>query len=170
VARDAKGRFLKGSGGPPAPGSRVLDKDNGYDALLERLRQGAARLTVGIHEAEGSVDHGDGVTVAEIGEFHEFGLGVPRRSFIADWADEGKAEHDDQLRKMAIAIVKGSVPSARVGLERLGNLYVGEVQRRIAGRIDPPLEQATIDRKGSSVPLIDKGILRSSVTFKVVGE
>lgn len=153
-------------------GGAVRDRDRGWKRTLRRLF-GARRpvtLSVGIHEDKGggaAKEGADGLTVAQVGAFHEFGLGVPRRSFIADWADENEARHKSQLAKMAKAVAKGAVPSVEVGLERLGNLYVGEVQRRIAAGIDPPLAQSTIDRKGSSVPLIDTGQLRSSITYKV---
>ena len=49
----------------------------------------------------------------------------------------------------------------------LGELVKGEVQRRIAELKTPPNAPATIARKGSSNPLIDKGVLRASATYKV---
>jgi hypothetical protein len=41
------------------------------------------------------------------------------------------------------------------------------MQQRIADRIDPPNAASTIKRKGSSVPLIDEGILRTSILGQV---
>lgn len=151
----------------------VKDTDHGYAKLLDRMRKAATpgELTVGIHEAEGSepkeagTDGEDepGLTVADVGSFHEFGLGVPRRSFVADWADENKAEHEEALSKMAQAVVRGAVPDTETALARLGERFVGEVQKRIADGIEPPLAQSTIDRKGSSKPLIATDQLRSSI-------
>jgi hypothetical protein len=158
--------------------NNVRDIDRGFAAMLRRLTRAAQEheLTVGIHEVEGSEPkkESDGetgpATLAEIASYHEFGLGVPRRSFIADWADENKARHEEQLRKMAQAIVAGKVDSPETGLARLGALYVGEVQRRIAQGIDPPLAESTIKRKGSSKPLIDTGQLRTAITYYVDGK
>ncbi len=149
--------------------AKVSDKDNGYAALLGRLRKASetTRLTVGIHESEGAAAAEDGATVAEIGTYHEFGLGVPQRSFIADWADETEDEHKAQLAQMAKAVVDGKVDSLEHGLERLGNRYVGEVQKRIAEGIEPELAESTIKAKGSSVPLINTGQLRSAISFYV---
>lgn len=176
--------------------ARVTDVDLGYREMFKRLRQTAASpgyLTVGIHEMEGAAaktvrahkggedaDAGEGadedddeedksepLTLLEVAAIHEFGLGVPRRSFIADWADENRENHYRQLLKMAKAIVKGKVASLDQAFERLGNLYVGEVQKRIAQGIEPPLAQSTIDRKGSSKPLIDTGQLRSSIRYRI---
>ena len=49
----------------------------------------------------------------------------------------------------------------------LGQKYVGQIQARISAGIPPPLAESTIARKGSSVPLIDTGQLRSAVTYEV---
>jgi hypothetical protein len=149
--------------------SRVTDTDKGYAAMRRRVTGAQAQLTVGIHEAEGaaSKEGADGTTVLEVAAYHEFGLGVPRRSFIADWEDEAAEKHKQQLSAKAKAVIAGTVPSVEQGLERLGNLYVGEVQKRIADGIDPPLAESTIRRKDSSKPLIDTGQLRSSIAYRV---
>lgn len=169
AVRDARGRFVKGGGAR----GEVRDIDKGHKALMNRLLHRAGDLTVGIHAAEGAVpkkggaddaDSEEGLTVVEVGTFHEFGLGVPRRSFIADWEDENEAKHKAQLRQMAQAVVTGKVESVEQGLARLGTLYQAEVQKRISDGIEPPLAESTIRRKGSSKPLIDTGQLRSSIT------
>lgn len=148
----------------------VRDSDRGFAALLKRMRRAASptELTVGVHEAEGSAEHGDGATILDIAVVHEFGLGnVPRRSFIGDWQDETEQEHAAAIRAVAKAVVAGDVESVEQGAERLGLRFVGEVQRRIAEGIDPPLDPATVARKGSSTPLIDTGQLRTSITYRV---
>lgn len=145
----------------------IEDVDHGFDALLKRVLDAEAVLTVGVHEAEGAAEHDGGVTLAEIASFHEYGLGVPRRSFIADWEDENRDRHKAQLRAMAKAVIDGKLPSVENALERLGLLYVGEIQRRIAQGIAPELAESTVKKKGSSVPLIDTGQLRSAILSKV---
>lgn len=147
---------------------KVTSVDKGYNALIGRLEKAARErtLTVGIHEEAGAASSGD-TTVADIASINEFGLGVPARSFIGAWAEEREAQHKDDLGKLAQAVVKGSVADIGQGLEQLGEKYVGEVQSRIAGGISPPNAPATVARKGSSTPLIDTGVLRSSVTKAV---
>ena len=141
---------------------RILDK--GLAALLKRVGVKSG-LTVGIHEEQGAAAHGP-ATIAEIGAMHEFGLGNPPRSFIGAWADEREGDHTADLKKLAEAVHKGKVAPAQ-GLEQLGEKYVGEVQGRIAGGIAPANAPATIAKKGSSTPLIDTGVLRSSITKRV---
>ena len=148
----------------------IKSKDHGYKKLMKSLRTASTprEVTVGIHEAEGSSTHEGGkASVAEVGEFHEFGTkNIPRRSFIRDWADENSDKHRAMLRTIGQAIIQGKY-SVEVGLARFGARAVGEIQRRMAAGISPPLKESTIKRKGSSVPLIDTGQLRSSIAFKV---
>lgn len=146
-------------------------QDKGLKAMLERVNKAALKreLTVGVHDDAGAAGHG-GKTVIDIATANEFGLGVPQRSFIGAWADERKAEHEEHLRKLGEAIIKGRVKDVKLGLAQLGEAYVGEVQGRIAQGVPPPNAPSTIARKGSSTPLIDKGVLRSSIAAKVDGQ
>jgi hypothetical protein len=149
--------------------SQVIDKDRGLKDLSKKVAESKGlTLTVGIHGEDGAQAHGP-LTVADIATVHEYGLGhVPPRSFIRAWADENEAEHKEILRKIGKAVVKRKF-SANVGLERAGNLFMAQVQERIAGNIPPPLHPATIKAKGSSVALINTGQMRSSIRYKVSG-
>lgn len=155
----------------------IRDIDRGWTDLLKRLAKGTTDVTVGLHAQDGGVQKkaAGGMpesesTLIDVAAAHEFGLGVPRRSFIADWQDQNAALHQKQIEAMAKAIVRGTVPSAEVAAERLANLWVGEVQKRIVAGISPPLKKRTIDRKKSSTPLIDTGQLRSSIAYAVNGK
>lgn len=147
---------------------KVTSKDNGLRALLAALD--SHDLTVGIHEAEGSQASGDGdATIAEIGYFHEYGtVDIPERSFLRDYIDENESKNNARLTKLFQKVVSSQGKfTATTALNQFGMLAVGEIQKRISEGIPPDLSQETIDRKGSSVPLIDTGLLRSSITHKV---
>jgi hypothetical protein len=148
--------------------SRVTVKDHGLKSLMKRL-QGApkVRLTVGVHEDDGAATYPDGTSIAEVATYNELGLGVPRRSFIADWEDENHEQHQADIRKSAEAVVAGSVKSPEQAMDRLGLRFVGEVQKRIKDGIDPPDAPETVKAKGSSTPLIDHGLLWTSIRHKV---
>jgi hypothetical protein len=170
--------------------AKITDTDKGFNLLLKRMLKDSAPviLSVGIHEAEGQKPYepkgdkkkrgddeasgdrqsdGEPITLAQLGEIHEFGIGVPARSFLADWVDETREDKLTQLRNVAKAFVKGELPSIEAGYEKLGNLYVGQIQKRIAEGIEPALSDYTVKQKGSSVPLIDTGQLRSAITYVV---
>jgi hypothetical protein len=160
--RGAGGRFVK-----------VRDTDKGAKSLLARMRAAASKphaLTLGVHDEEGAATEKDSpLTVAEVAEINEFGLGVPRRSFITDWADEYQATHESNLRKMGTALVKGRIASVEQGLAQLAVLYVGLIQTRISAGIGEPNAESTVKRKGSSRQLVRYGQLRSAIRGKVNG-
>ena len=149
----------------------MRDTDRGAAALLQRLLE-AGVVKIGILEKDFSKSHKDesgeasDLTVGEVGEIHEFGLGVPRRSFLADWYDEKRDEIKTVTVKGARALVKGSVTGDEA-LNQIGSWAVGSIQTRIAGNIPPILAPSTIARKGSSVALINTNQLRSSISHEV---
>jgi hypothetical protein len=149
---------------------KVRDTDKGYKALIARIRDARSlkTVTVGVHDAEGSAPHGDEVTNLDVAAFAEFGtVTEPPRSFLRAWADEREAELRERMRKIGEAIYKGKLASVAIGLDRFGLLAVADIQGRIVDGIPPELAQSTIDRKGSSTPLIDTGQLKSSIVHRV---
>jgi hypothetical protein len=152
--------------------SRVTVRDRGADAAIKRAR-GRMTVKVGVIGAKAAEPKKGGAsakltgnTVAEIATIHEFGIGVPRRSFIADYVDEDQPDLEKRLSLSARNIVKGKAMKEQEA-ERFGLYVVGQMQERIARGIAPPLHPETIRRKGSATPLIDTGQLRSSITHKV---
>jgi len=153
----------------------ITVKDHGAIDMLSRLLEGGA-LKVGVLAEDAAEAHEDengeptDLTVGEIAEIHEFGLGVPRRSFLAGWADD----NGEQIRTVVIrggqALARGKISSIDQLLEQLGTWAVGSIQARMATSIPPPLEPETIRRKGSSVTLIDTGQLRSSISYEVADD
>jgi hypothetical protein len=155
---------------------KVTDTDKGAARMLARLLT-EGRVQVGVLSAPqgppgaGSADdiHDDspGLTLGELADFHEFGIGVPRRSFLRDWVDSAEPETRRQVLNLALRLVRGEFNSFAEALEQYGVWAVGQVQARIATNIPPPLAESTIRRKGSSVALIDTGQLRSAISYKV---
>lgn len=150
---------------------KMSDTDRGAKRLAKLLADGA--LSVGILGGDAAKEHEDedgkptGITVGEVAEIHEFGLGTaPRRSFLAGWVDEKK---DEIVRAIVLGarVVAARKMTTRVLLEQIGSWAVGSIQERMSNGIAPPNAPATIKRKGSSVPLIDKGQLRASISYRV---
>jgi hypothetical protein len=108
-----------------------------------------------------------GITVLDVANWMEFGTAtVPARSFIRAWFDENKERANRTLVALLWSVIDGKLTKAQM-LAVLGLRFVAQIQLRISDGIPPPLKQATIDRKGSSVPLISTGQLRSSITHRV---
>lgn len=153
----------------------VSDRDHGYRQLLRRIataRAGAV-VKVGIQgpkAAEGKKPgHGEehaeeGLDLVTVASWMEFGAGdTPERSFIRGWVDENKTEIKNKLRYLAALVVQGKTTTEQA-LDVFGVWAVGQIQARIARGITPALAPETAQRKGSSVPLIDSGQLRSAIT------
>lgn len=144
---------------------KISDRDHGAKKLLEQLRKG--RLSVGILEAKFGEEHeGSTSTIGEIATAHELGLGVPRRSFLADWVSAREPEARATLAKLEARVVKQELTQDQA-LELFGQWVQGSIQVRISENIPPPLAPETIARKGSSVALIDKGQLRGAISYRV---
>jgi hypothetical protein len=155
---------------------RVTDRDNGLAAHKKRFEHNAY-VSVGIHAAEGAEgkQEPDGparTTLIEVAEAHEFGLGVPPRSFVAGAVDDNEGELQAKLvAGMQAAAKNGRSPEQT--LERFGLYVVGVMQQRIADGIPPGLYKAGIEnrkRHGQDppyIPLILTGQLRSSIRSKL---
>jgi hypothetical protein len=126
-------------------------------------------ITVGIHTDDGAQGHSEGLSIADIGTFHEFGTAtVPMRSFIRGWYDENPEFIRATLKRELTAAAQGK-RTVDQALERAALIFEGAVKQRIARNIPPPLAPATVARKGSSVALIDTGQLRNAIRGRVKG-
>lgn len=152
--------------------TRITDTDRGFRDVLARLGE-KARVRVGVlTDAPKTGDDGEGgeATLLEIAGFHEFGAPgakIPQRSFIRATVDEKAAEISAAIGAQARLVVLKRMPAA-TAIERVGALVKGLIQQRISAGIEPPNADSTIERKGSSKPLVDTGQLRSSIAYAVV--
>lgn len=148
----------------------IRDTDKGYAKRLKAIVEAAAGPTltkVGVIDGKGAEKmHGD-LTVGELATIHEFGLGVPERSFLRAWFDQERPAILEALRAAHRQVLLGKLTPKQAG-ELLGMRFAGQVQKYISDRrVQPELSEQTIKRKGSSVPLIDTGQLRSAITWLV---
>lgn len=157
----------------------VREKDQGAGKLLANLKA-LSKLTVRVGvldeapkkpgtAADGKAARGSRATLLGVAAAHEFGApaaGIPQRSYIRATVDLKRAEIEKVQADLAAQVAAGKI-DGRTALARLGAFVQGLIQQRIAEGIGPALKPATVRRKKSSKPLIDKGQLRSSITFKV---
>jgi hypothetical protein len=141
----------------------VRDTDPRFARTRGRIETRFSCL-LGVQGKDATAKHkGAPLTVVEIANQHEFGLGVPERSWLRAWFDENEAMIRNDLRRAAMRIIEGRLTQVQAA-ELLGAKYVAAIQTRIANGIAPPNAQVTIDRKKSSTPLIDTGQFRSAIT------
>lgn len=119
-------------------------------------------VTAGIHGADDSER-------ARIARKHEFGIGVPKRAFLRPAMDNNERE----IRQMVNAAINAMVRKRKTADEVVNmiGLYLRTIidQQILSGDF-PPLAPSTIEAKGSTRPLIDTGLMRQLITFKVDGQ
>lgn len=123
-------------------------------------------VKVGFRAGSGS---NDGVPIVEYAAYNEFGTATsPARPFMRRTADQNQREVGDFARTLAAGVIAGRM-NANMALNRLGLFYQNLIQTTITSARSwaEPLSPVTIKRKGSSAPLIDKGILRGAVSYEV---
>lgn len=141
--------------------------DHGSNRLLAVARKTRPIVTeVGVLGSAAAKKEGDGITVGDIAAWAEYGsVTAPVRSWLRGWIDEHEAEVMAVYRaEMRAVIALERTPEQ--ASQRLGAWIVGSIQQRIAAGIAPPNAPETIARKGSSTPLIDTGLFRSSITSR----
>ena len=155
--------------------TRIREVDKGANKLLKAARDfGGKVLRVGIVGGAGEEEHSPGVTVGDIAGFHEFGDGNnPERSWLRAWFDGDQSNIKQDVRKVTRLVLEGRMDEQQA-LDILGAKFVGEIQKRIADGIAPPLLEATVRRKvamgtGGATPLIATGQFRGSISWEVEG-
>lgn len=146
-------------------------------------------ITVGVHGDDGGEQHEERaandigrsapghLTVADVATFHEFGVspfqlpsgaihpGIPQRSIVRGWFDEQQPFIVETLRSQMALVVAGKLTPEKASA-RIALAFEGSMKQRIARGIPPPLAPSTIEAKGSSKQLIDRGQLRAAVRGK----
>jgi hypothetical protein len=149
---------------------KIKDTDKGAKrirTLLSKARLSKARIRVGVFSDQ-SRANGE-LTNADVATFHEFGTStIPERSFIRSTLDNRRAEFVRFGKALAARALDGHI-TLDVALEAMGLKVSSAMRDTIRARIDPPLADETLRRKGEKkfVPLVDTGALLNSITYKV---
>jgi hypothetical protein len=138
-------------------GVDVEVRDSGSTGLMRRLEGLAGSVTIGVHEDAGA--YPDGTPVATVGAAHEFGGGVPQRSWLRGYLDDGGTGELGEVAQASIGeVVDGDAPDTvvvSVGEAGVDGI-VARMNRGIAGEGGEP-----------SRTLQDTGKLRDSIAFEV---
>lgn len=145
---------------------------------LDRLAQSIAtletkRAQVGFFDTS---FYPDGTPVAYIASIQEFGSGpIPPRSFMRSTVTEQRDAWRAMLAKGAKRVLADKMTAQQM-LEAFGLMAAGQVKEKIAAIMAPELAPSTLyarqhrttkPRNTSTKPLVDTGVLISSVDSKV---
>lgn len=148
--------------------SRVIRKT--YVKLDGRSLYGPSKVKVGFPTGKS-----DGLTISKA-VWNEFGTRggasgggwggpIPERPFMRNTMRKQRGKYRSSMASAARGILSGSLTIGQV-MPKLGIMVQGDIQAAI-GSTGPTNSPVTIERKGSSTPLIDTSAMRQAVTFKV---
>jgi hypothetical protein len=116
-----------------------------------------------------TVSYPNGTRVVDVAVGNEYGTdNVPARPFMGLSSADITNQCVPILEQSAAALNNNNTQQYDQLLDAAGNLAAGIVKQQITDLRSPPNAQSTIERKGSSNPLIDTGLMRQTVTYKVV--
>ena len=127
----------------------------------DKLKDGVVR--VGWFEG---MRYTDSTPVARVARAHEFGYGVPRRSFIRPVLFRNQSNWAQQLKSAYMRAVMDNGDTMAV-LDRFGHHVRGAIQREIWEGHFIPLKPSTIKAKGGRTkPLIDTTLMVNSIAVQ----
>lgn len=150
----------------------VYGNDRGWRELKKRLLGKIdPHVRVGIIGSKGGSASRDGISMVELAAIHEFGApnaNIPERSFIRRTFHEKRKDLAKLTRELARKVYSRERLPIKDALDTLGAWGAAQVKNTITGEpIPPPLQPKTIERKGSTRPLVDTGQLLNSITWEV---
>lgn len=141
----------------------------GLNRLLQGIQNAAkAEVLVGVPASENRPHEGSGITMAQLASIHEFGApsaGIPERSFLRSAIIEGQEGISNLISQGVSVYLRDGKQIDLQFYDRIGLYASNLVKDKIVRGPFVPLKEATIERKGSSKPLVDTGALRQSITW-----
>ena len=123
---------------------------------------GKEKLEIGFFE---TARYPNGTFVAQVARYNEFGtLNIPMRPFFRNAIQKNIKKWYATLQN---AINQNATPSKALSI--VGEVARADIIQSITDLRTPPNAESTIKSKKSTNPLIDTGLMRRSVTYKVKG-
>ena len=151
--------------------SKVIDKDLGYERILQTLLDSNQSIDVGLFADDARKTHSRSKnTYAEIVVVNEYGSGaIPERSFMRSTIDKNVIRYSRMVRK---AIKRTTGRHSRIPLERLfeviGMRIRDDIRHTIRTQNDPINAEGTANRKGFNDPLVETGTLQKLIKSRVL--
>ena len=109
------------------------------------------------------------LSMHELGMVHEYGSptrNIPARPFIAPPIKDNVEKYKSMMRDQALKLIFRRT-TLHNALSLVGEAGKADIQKYMLSANFAPLSAATIERKGSSKPLIDTGQMRNAITYEV---
>ena len=140
---------------------RVTSEGKKFFAEIEKLKK--LQVRVGFQRGNSKANEADIVDVAawnELGTKH-----IPARPFMRMSVDDNQSAINQMCQSQIKRLKSGA--TAEDILTKLGVMQKGLIQKKISDGDFVPNADSTVKRKKSSRPLVDTGLMRSSVSFTI---
>lgn len=133
---------------------------------FKKLLKELAEMEVRIGFQHGEATEADGTDICDIAAWNELGTeNIPSRPFLRMSVDENVDKINNFLQSQKNALLSGK--DAEQVLKEIGLFQKDLIQEKITEGSFVPNSEITIERKGSSKPLIDTGRMRRSVNYVI---
>ena len=136
-----------------------INKDDLLNAVLNKLKLQFGNIEVGFFVGS---TYKNGKDVTEIAKKNNEGIKVPKREFMIPATNKAS----NKTINITVETIASGMDEKQA-LSRAGIMFKNAIQREITNLKEPPNAQSTILKKGSSNPLIDTGLMRSKVEWKL---
>jgi hypothetical protein len=146
--------------------SGTILKDKGWEKIRRQLLEPEKHVVIGIVKDEPHKGT-EGATVADVATWNHFGTSnIPARPFISATVDANEGPIGSLIRRLAKGVLEGKIQEKQA-LGLIGEFILAKIVGKINDFFPPENAQSTIDKKGSSKPLIDTGQLKGSINYEV---
>lgn len=150
---------------------RIIQKNPGWLEKLVKSYDNRSVLAIGWPRSTGAVGikYPDGTSVVLVAAVNNYGSasrGIPARPFMSESA-EPAVKATAPVAATMVRIINRGKATPEDALREMGPFAVGAFQTTITDHAWVPNAPYTVQQKGSAKPLIDTGLLRSSLTFVV---
>lgn len=94
-------------------------------------------------------------------------INIPERSFIRAGFDENEQNIMSRIEVLIQKVIRDEL-DIDAFYEFIGNYCVDRIKEFLVDLDNPALSSYTIEKKGSSNPLVDTGHLKDTITFEIV--
>lgn len=138
-----------------------INKNDLLDAVLQKLKLQFGTVDVGFFKGTHTYPNGKDVTT--VARNNDQGTkNIPERPFMIPAGNKAA----NKTVNITVHSIAGGMDEQQA-LSKAGELFVGFIQKEITNLKEPPNSPYTIEKKGSSNPLIDSGDMRKSVKWKL---
>lgn len=146
--------------------AKVRDSLTPDGIKFQKMLKEFAEMEVRIGFQHGEATEDDGTDICDIAAWNELGTeNIPSRPFLRMSVDENVDKINNFLQSQKAALLSGK--DAEQVLKEIGLFQKDLIQEKITEGSFTPNADVTIERKGSSKPLIDTGRMRQSVNYVI---